>query len=216
MFAGENRDYDTSCGHVCFTEGQGRNSARGSFPKKVATAADFAAQKKTSQDGQTFDLSGFLNALDGVVETPGRIIIMTSNHPKDIDEALMRPGRIDKIFELGFIQLPEAISMVQHYFQAEMTARQRERLQAALNTSVIPDRHHRHNEATDSPDAAHTGNAGEGSGGSSQPVLVQFTPAEIEQVTITVSHTTHYPRTRYNNIANYNARTSTQSPRYPS
>lgn len=40
-------------------------------------------------------LSDLLNIFDGVLETPGRIIIMTSNHPYVLDPALVRPGRID-------------------------------------------------------------------------------------------------------------------------
>lgn len=37
-------------------------------------------------------LTGILNALDGVVDCLGRIIIMTSNHPEKVDKALIRPG----------------------------------------------------------------------------------------------------------------------------
>ena len=39
-------------------------------------------------------LAGLLNVLDGVVDSPGRIVIMTSNHPEKLDPALVRPGRI--------------------------------------------------------------------------------------------------------------------------
>ena len=44
---------------------------------------------------QQLTLSYILNILDGILETPGRIIIMTSNFPERLDEALIRPGRID-------------------------------------------------------------------------------------------------------------------------
>ena len=37
---------------------------------------------------------GLLNVLDGIVDTPGRIVIMTTNHPEALDAALIRPGRI--------------------------------------------------------------------------------------------------------------------------
>ena len=37
--------------------------------------------------------------LDGVVDSPGRIIVMTSNHPEKLDPALIRPGRIDRKIE---------------------------------------------------------------------------------------------------------------------
>ncbi|CAE7244709.1 unnamed protein product [Symbiodinium pilosum] len=57
------------------------------------------------------NLAGILNTLDGVVDTPGRLLVMTSNHPEKLDPALIRPGRIDKTFHLtymvGFqVQLP--------------------------------------------------------------------------------------------------------------
>jgi len=41
-------------------------------------------------------LSGLLNALDGIFNNNGRIMVMTSNHPESIDSALLRPGRIDR------------------------------------------------------------------------------------------------------------------------
>ena len=41
------------------------------------------------------NLSVILNALDGVHECTGRIVVMTSNHPELLDEALIRSGRID-------------------------------------------------------------------------------------------------------------------------
>jgi chaperone BCS1 len=44
-------------------------------------------------------LSGLLNVLDGVASQEDRILIMTTNHPKKLDRALTRPGRIDKEVE---------------------------------------------------------------------------------------------------------------------
>lgn len=41
------------------------------------------------------NLSFFLNILDGLQECSGRIIIMTTNKPEQLDKALIRPGRID-------------------------------------------------------------------------------------------------------------------------
>ncbi|KAF2174661.1 P-loop containing nucleoside triphosphate hydrolase protein [Zopfia rhizophila CBS 207.26] len=40
-------------------------------------------------------LSGFLNAIDGVASQEGRILVMTTNFPEQLDPALIRPGRID-------------------------------------------------------------------------------------------------------------------------
>lgn len=63
------------------------------------------------------DLSGLLNVLDGVVDCPNRILIMTTNHPEKLDPALIRPGRIDKIIYLGYLQPPEAKEVYLPYFR---------------------------------------------------------------------------------------------------
>ena len=47
-------------------------------------------------------LSFILNILDGILETPGRILIMTSNYPEKLDKALLRPGRIDINLEVSY------------------------------------------------------------------------------------------------------------------
>lgn len=47
----------------------------------------------------SLDLGDFLELLDGIIEIPGRMIIMTTNNPKHLDPALTRPGRIDMIVE---------------------------------------------------------------------------------------------------------------------
>ena len=48
---------------------------------------------------KSFDLSCFLNILDGIIELYGVMIIVTTNHPEKLDEALIRPGRIDFKYE---------------------------------------------------------------------------------------------------------------------
>lgn len=45
-------------------------------------------------------LSGLLNAIDGVASHEGRVLIMTTNCPEKLDEALVRPGRVD--LQIGF------------------------------------------------------------------------------------------------------------------
>ncbi|GLC44229.1 hypothetical protein PLESTB_000755000 [Pleodorina starrii] len=62
------------------------------------------------------NLAGLLNVLDGVVDTPNRIVIMTTNHPDKLDPALVRPGRINKKIYMGRLRLAEAVAMMRHYF----------------------------------------------------------------------------------------------------
>ena len=58
------------------------------------------------------DLAGLLNVLDGVVDSPGRIVVMTSNHPEKLDPALIRPGRINLKIHLGYVELEEVRSEI--------------------------------------------------------------------------------------------------------
>ena len=51
--------------------------------------------------GGKLSLSSILNVIDGVGSQEGRILIMTTNHITRLDEALIRPGRVDKKVELG-------------------------------------------------------------------------------------------------------------------
>lgn len=59
-------------------------------------------QQTTVEAGkQGVTLSGFLNALDGIGVRDDRILICTSNFPDRLDQALIRPGRIDKVLDFG-------------------------------------------------------------------------------------------------------------------
>ena len=41
------------------------------------------------------NLSQILNIIDGIMERTGQIFIMSANHPEKLDDAIVRPGRID-------------------------------------------------------------------------------------------------------------------------
>lgn len=66
--------------------------------RRIATGSPPQARK--SAFGNVC-LSTLLNAIDGVASQEGRVLIMTTNHIKRLDEALIRPGRVDKKVELG-------------------------------------------------------------------------------------------------------------------
>jgi chaperone BCS1 len=52
-------------------------------------------------DDQPITLDDILNLWDGIRETPGRILIISSNHYDKLDPALIRPGRIDITHEFS-------------------------------------------------------------------------------------------------------------------
>lgn len=72
-------------------------------------------QQKNSDTSNTLTLSGLLNALDGIFNNNGRILIMTTNHPEKLDPALIRPGRIDRkvsFSKCDFYQIKEIYKMM--------------------------------------------------------------------------------------------------------
>ena len=56
---------------------------------------------KAQSDEEPITLDDILNLWDGLRETPGRVLIISSNCYGDLDPALIRPGRIDITLELG-------------------------------------------------------------------------------------------------------------------
>lgn len=76
--------------------GKGEGEGGGPNDWKVS---DLARELKKgpwgSDDKKGISLSGLLNAIDGVASHEGRVLIMTTNKPETLDDALIRPGRVD-------------------------------------------------------------------------------------------------------------------------
>lgn len=66
-------------------------------------------------------LDDFLNLWDGVRETPGRIIVITSNFYNQLDPALTRPGRIDIGYEMTNASHVVLQEMHQHFFGTQIS-----------------------------------------------------------------------------------------------
>lgn len=71
-------------------------------------------EKADAAPGLSF--SGLLNAIDGVYAQEGRILVMTTNHKERLDPALIRPGRIDRHFEIGLAGEAEAVAMARAFY----------------------------------------------------------------------------------------------------
>merc|ERR1711902_10448 len=68
---------------------------------------------------QKLTLANLLEVLDGVMEMEGRVLIITTNYPEKLDEALIRPGRIDMKVLFGPMRGQNIIEMYKHYFNDE-------------------------------------------------------------------------------------------------
>ena len=69
--------------------------------KKNEPSEGLALMEKT-MTGLT--LSGVLNAFDGIVSLDDRLIFMTTNVIDKIDAAVIRPGRVDHVVEIGLLK----------------------------------------------------------------------------------------------------------------
>ena len=65
-------------------------------------------------------LSYLLNLIDGIRETPGRILVITSNHYDKLDDALIRPGRIDCTLQMTNASYETISLMFKHYYKIEI------------------------------------------------------------------------------------------------
>jgi len=61
----------------------------------AASGSGSGADSESTAVNDELTLGEILTVLDGTMEVPGRMIVMTTNHPEVLDDALIRPGRID-------------------------------------------------------------------------------------------------------------------------
>ena len=66
------------------------------------------------------NLSYLLNILDGIKESQDRIIIMTTNHVKKLDPALIRPGRIDLNINFKKASIKDIKEILKFYWKKEV------------------------------------------------------------------------------------------------
>jgi hypothetical protein len=77
------------------------------------------------------EMSYFLNLLDGIVQTAGVLVVATTNHPEDIDPALLdRPSRFDRVWTIGNPDAPERRLYLRRLFDGHPAAEEIERLVA--------------------------------------------------------------------------------------
>ena len=73
----------------------------------------------TVDNKSTLSLAGLLNQIDGVQNNHGLMLFMTSNHPKLLDKALVRPGRIDEKVFFGFTTHDQIFKQFQNFYKED-------------------------------------------------------------------------------------------------
>jgi DNA polymerase III delta prime subunit len=96
-------------------------------------------QGKQSDESDTLDLATLLNVLDGVRETPGRVIILSTNYPERLDEALVRPGRFDILLEFEKHTCAVLQQHIEKHYDCKLTDKQIAQIhQPALHKKWTP------------------------------------------------------------------------------
>lgn len=60
------------------------------------------ATSRESKSEEGITIADLLNVIDGIGACEDRVLFMTSNHPEVLDPALIRPGRVDRKFYIGY------------------------------------------------------------------------------------------------------------------
>ena len=69
-------------------------------------------------DTKQIGLGEILNVLDGVPERHGHILILDTNHLKELDPALIRPGRVDRILSWKKMSAASVRRFLENYYSA--------------------------------------------------------------------------------------------------
>ena len=80
---------------------------------------------RTSEQANFVTFSGLLNALDGVASSEERVVFMTTNHIERLDPALIRPGRVDVKYYLGFASQSQMSKMFVQFYSGEYSLAQK-------------------------------------------------------------------------------------------
>ena len=88
----------------------------------IANLIDTSAVTKLSAPTpeEPVTLDDILTLFDGIRETPGRIMAMTSNRYDELDDALTRPGRVDICLKLDYATKGVIKSMYEKYYGVPM------------------------------------------------------------------------------------------------
>jgi chaperone BCS1 len=83
----------------------------------------FQQRVKAVDVDNKLSFSGLLNALDGAASKDGTLVFMTTNHLERLDDALVRPGRVDVPVEFTYATREQAIRMFGAFYfrQASLT-----------------------------------------------------------------------------------------------
>jgi hypothetical protein len=114
-------------------------------PKTVILIEDIDClfnKRNATNDNAQITFSNLINILDGVLSKHGLIIFVTTNHPELLDNALLRPGRIDMILELNLPKKDEIKNLfhdlMSKYIDKDVITTQFEKFYDVISKRKLP------------------------------------------------------------------------------
>jgi len=96
-----------------------------------------SAKQQTPSPTGGVTLSGLLNVLDGFYAPTGVLFVMTTNHAEKLDEALLRPGRIDYKLFLGQASRYQKMELYRRFFPEASDAEVRDFVDSAADVRTM-------------------------------------------------------------------------------
>ncbi|QLF83397.1 AAA-ATPase [Rhodococcus phage NiceHouse] len=78
-------------------------------------------QSMTDREAKGVTMTGMLNVLDGVMTPHGLITLLTTNHRDKIDDAILRPGRVDLQMLIGMPDVKQANRLFEVFYEQKPT-----------------------------------------------------------------------------------------------
>ncbi|CAJ1035143.1 AAA domain (dynein-related subfamily)/ATPase family associated with various cellular activities (AAA), putative [Leishmania shawi] len=145
---------------------------------KASTSSEKALTKhemvkvtaKNQRAASALTIEGLTKALNGVLDFPQRIVIMTTNHIEKLHPSLLRPGVVTMKLHMHNFDAACAVAMVEHYFShTTLLPAQLEELRSLLEAASV------NTSKLDS-----TMSTSDDSANSSTPNTKDLSPAELE------------------------------------
>lgn len=93
-------------------------------PRSVLLLEDIdtirAAKKRDKKGENGVTMDALLNVLDGVLSPHGVITIATTNHIENLDEAVIRPGRIDTVYTVDYLDNEQLERICKQFIKTDM------------------------------------------------------------------------------------------------
>ena len=119
------------------THARGNKKLDSNEPPQALPKKHYLKQNNDYTSSTFSSISEVLNAIDGIFAPSGRILIMTTNRPEILDEALTRPGRVDYCVEIGYVNTEVLKAFMNNFFPGNTIDYETIKIKEELTTAIL-------------------------------------------------------------------------------